>query len=96
MTMTRNAKATHSRELATARRTGYTVAEFAAPKLYFPAKAERGHARCTAAEYIEHKMCRGTMNAHRLELVGERRLAAKCRMRRTPPQRPYTGKRRAA
>jgi hypothetical protein len=87
MTMTRTEKASHARELETARQTGYTAAQFASPRLYFPAKAERGHARMTAAEYREHRMTRGQMTRSRLDLRIEQRQAAKARHRRTRPTR---------
>lgn len=46
---------------------GYTLVEFASPKLLRMAKADRGHYRMTPAEFREYRMDRGVMHEGRLD-----------------------------
>lgn len=81
MTMTREAKATHTRQLATTDAQGYTGTRFASPidaARVFPA---RGHYRMTAAEYRETRMHRGQMAECRLDLVVQERRERRRRTR---------------
>lgn len=65
--MKRSEKATHQRDMAKG-------VEFESPKLRREAKADRGHARMTAAEYMQHRMGRGKAN---VEMVQDRRMRAR-------------------
>jgi len=58
MTMTREAKSEHTWAMAQGPHAGYTVTRFASPTLIRSARAERGHAYMTVAEYVEHRMGR--------------------------------------
>lgn len=55
--MTRNAKATAQQGMAR-QADGFTTTQFQAPKLRAAAKADRGHARMTPAEYATHRLGR--------------------------------------
>ncbi len=58
MTMTRNAKAEAQFTLRP-QADGYTLEEFASPKLIAMARADRGHIRMTPVEYATHRLGRG-------------------------------------
>lgn len=95
MTMKRTAKKTHATELLVAAATGYTLEEFAAPKLRSAARADRGHCRMTAEEYRVRRLHRGSMNEMALETVIELRAQLKSARRVLggrlvhPPRRGY-------
>lgn len=92
MTMTRQIKTRHTAELITAATTGYCKIEFASPRLLAMARADRGHCRMTAREYLEHRMSRGQMPECRLDLAIELRGKIR-RMQRTVGGRRITGRR---
>lgn len=58
MTMKRTDKAEAQRSLAP-QADGYTLVQFASPKLITMARAGRGHARMTPVEYATHRLGRG-------------------------------------
>ncbi len=66
MTMTRN-ELTKALANVKPQADGYTLVEFASPRLLQMARATRGHYRMTPAEYREHRMDRGVMHECRLE-----------------------------
>lgn len=62
MTMKRSKKAAAQKALKP-EADGYTKQRFASPKLIMQAYADRGHDRMTPAEYMAHRMGRGTRDA---------------------------------
>jgi hypothetical protein len=66
MTMTRN-ELTKALADVKPQADGYTLVEFASPKLLMMARADRGHYRMTPAEFREYRMDRGVMHEGRLE-----------------------------
>lgn len=91
--MKRNAKAQHATEMLVAAATGYALEEFASPRLRSAARADRGHCKMTAEEYREHRMHRGQISEHHLELIIDRNRNLKASLR-LQGGRPVHGYRR--
>jgi hypothetical protein len=102
MTMTRTEKTTAQESLAP-QADGYTVVEFASPKLIMMARADRGHTRMTPVEYATHRLGRGPARRpvedirqalaiiHRRQRVTAAKILAGRGRRRAAEERRVTG-----
>jgi hypothetical protein len=76
MTMTRTDKAEAQRSLAP-QADGYTLIQFASPKLIMAARADRGHTRMTPVEYATHRLGRGAVDPSMIEDIRTRKAETK-------------------